>query len=79
MFYLVDTGVLLRVFNRADSENLMVHQCLRALKREGHTLAVSTHHRVITLNQTDFARYPDIIAQAPKTVVEALSKPQVGG
>lgn len=44
MLYLVGTGVLLRAFNRSDPENLVVRQCLRALKRAGHALVVSTQN-----------------------------------
>jgi hypothetical protein len=41
MLYLIDTGVLLRLFNRADASHLAIRRCLRELKMAGHRLAVS--------------------------------------
>lgn len=37
-------------------------------------MLTQTIQRVITFNHSDFARYPDIVAEAPKTVVETLSR-----
>jgi predicted nucleic acid-binding protein len=44
MIYLVDTGVLLRLFNRADASHSIIRQCIRELKRSGHRIAISTQN-----------------------------------
>lgn len=41
MLYLVDTGVLLRLFNRADPSHSVIRQCLREQQMAGHRLAIS--------------------------------------
>ena len=44
MFYLVDTGVLLRLFNRADPSNGEIRQCLRELRATGHRFAIAVQN-----------------------------------
>lgn len=41
MLYLVDTGVLLRLFNRADPEHTSIRSCLRELRLAGHRFVIS--------------------------------------
>jgi predicted nucleic acid-binding protein len=44
MLYLVDTGVLLRLFNKADPDSMAIRNALLKLKREGHRFVVSTQN-----------------------------------
>jgi predicted nucleic acid-binding protein len=41
MLYLLDTGILLRIFNRADPDCATIRTALRRLKADGHRFAVA--------------------------------------
>jgi predicted nucleic acid-binding protein len=44
MQYLVDTGVLLRLFDRTDPNHIILRQGLQLLRRAGHSLAMSSQN-----------------------------------
>ncbi|MDZ4657504.1 MAG: type II toxin-antitoxin system VapC family toxin [Bythopirellula sp.] len=44
MQYLIDTGVLLRLFDRTDPNHVDIHLALQSLRQRSHTLAVSTQN-----------------------------------
>ena len=44
MLYLVDTGVLLRLFNRSDPQHANIRLCVRNLKLSKHRLAIATQN-----------------------------------
>jgi hypothetical protein len=48
MLYLLDTGVLLRLFNRTDPDCEMIRRTLWQLRKAGHRFAVSLQNIAIT-------------------------------
>lgn len=44
MFYLVDTGILLRVLDRNDASHVAVRKSLAILKAQGHTLVTASQN-----------------------------------
>ena len=44
MLYLVDTGILLRLFNRADPNCLLIRKALWELRKQGHRFVISSQN-----------------------------------
>jgi DNA repair protein RadC len=44
MLYILDSGVILRVFNPADPQHIVIRKAVRQLKSIGHTLVLSTQN-----------------------------------